>query len=327
MRLDVEAIDETLARRQGGHGRGLRMQIEHDTGRVFSGRARRRNVGFADRRRGAQSRSPHAEESRAHGSVDGQRGAADQSAPGSRRLRRRSEVSPARLAQRFGTRERARNRDARAPGAICAQVLAALGVTTQSCVARIGDVEAKLPDEWRDEAVEASAVRCPDAAAAERMIAAIDEAKSQGDTLGGAFIVRIAGMPAGIGSNRQPNQRLDGILAGALMGMQTARAVEFGLGAALASTPGSRAHDTFALEGADVVRGSNRAGGIEKGGMSNGEPIVARISVKPIPTLMKALPSADTFTLVKKRRPRSYAATCAWCLPPRSSARRWYGWR
>jgi chorismate synthase len=76
------------------------------------------------------------------------------------------------------------------------------------------------------------------------------------------------------------------------MGMQTARAVEIGLGAALASTPGSSAHDTFALDGSQVVRGSNRAGGIE-GGMSNGEPIDVRVSVKPIPTLMNALPSVN----------------------------------
>ena len=124
------------------------------------------------------------------------------------------------------------------------------------------------------------------------MIAAIDAAKSAGDTLGGRFVVRIDGMPVGIGSNRQPSQRLDGILAGAVMGMQTVRAVEIGLGAGVAATPGSRAHDVFAMAGERVVRGSNRAGGIE-GGMSNGEPIVVRVSVKPIPTLMKALPSVN----------------------------------
>jgi len=105
-------------------------------------------------------------------------------------------------------------------------------------------------------------------------------------------VIRVDGLPAGVGSNRQPNQRLDGILAGALMGMQTARAVEIGLGAGVASTPGSRAHDVFAMDGAGVVRGSNRAGGIE-GGMSNGEPVVLRVSVKPIPTLSKALPSVN----------------------------------
>jgi chorismate synthase len=124
------------------------------------------------------------------------------------------------------------------------------------------------------------------------MIEAIDAARVAGDTIGGQFVVRVDGMPVGIGSNRQPNQRLDGVLAGAVMGMQTVKSVEIGIGAGVAATPGSKAHDVFALEGENVVRGSNRAGGIE-GGMSNGEPIVVRVSVKPIPTLMKALPSVN----------------------------------
>jgi chorismate synthase len=177
-------------------------------------------------------------------------------------------------------------------GAICAQLLEALGIRTQSYVARIGGVEAPELDEWDQTDVEASDVRCPHRATAELMIAAIDAAKAAGDTLGGKFVVRIDGVPVGVGSNRQPNQRLDGILAGAVMGMQTVRAVEIGLGAEVAATPGSAAHDVFALDGESVVRTSNRAGGIE-GGMSNGEPIVMRVAVKPIPTLMKALPSVN----------------------------------
>jgi chorismate synthase len=177
-------------------------------------------------------------------------------------------------------------------GAICAQFLDALGIATRSYVSRIAGVEAREFENWNQSDVEESDVRCPDREAATRMIEAIDEAKSAGDTLGGQFLIRIDGMPIGVGSNRQPNQRLDGILAGALMGLQTVRAVEIGLGAAVAATPGSRAHDAFARDGDSVVRASNRAGGIE-GGMSNGEPIVMRVSVKPIPTLMKALPSVN----------------------------------
>ncbi|HEX8826886.1 MAG TPA: chorismate synthase, partial [Xanthobacteraceae bacterium] len=120
----------------------------------------------------------------------------------------------------------------------------------------------------------------------------IDAARAAGDTLGGQFLVRVDGLAAGIGSNRQPRQRLDGILAGALMGMQTVKAVEIGLGAGVAAKRGSESHDVFELDGERVIRPSNRAGGIE-GGMSNGEPIVVRISVKPIPTLTKALPSVN----------------------------------
>ena len=123
------------------------------------------------------------------------------------------------------------------------------------------------------------------------------------------FVVRVDGMPVGVGSNRQPSTRLDGVLAGALMGMQTVKSVEIGLGAELRRQPGSQAHDTFAMDGQRVVRASNRAGGIE-GGMSNGEAIVVRVSVKPIPTLSNALASVNLHEQRKRRR-RSCAATCA----------------
>jgi chorismate synthase len=177
-------------------------------------------------------------------------------------------------------------------GAICAQFLGALGITTRSYVHRIGAIDAPELDDWNQDDVEASDVRCPHPESAARMIETIDAAKAAGDTLGGQFIVRVDGVPVGVGSNRQPNQRLDGVLAGALMAMQTVKAVEVGLGADVAARPGSQAHDVFALDNGEVVRGSNRAGGIE-GGMSNGQPIVLRVSVKPIPTLMKALPSVN----------------------------------
>jgi len=177
-------------------------------------------------------------------------------------------------------------------GEICAQFLQALGITTRSYVHRIGPVEAGEIDEFSQEDVEKSDVRCPDPMAERAMIEEIDKAKAAGDTLGGQYVVRVDGMPVGIGSNRQPYTRLDGVLAGALMGMQTVKAVEVGLGADVASRPGSAAHDPFALNEDQVVRTSNRAGGIE-GGMSNGQPIVLRVSVKPIPTLVRALPSVN----------------------------------
>lgn len=177
-------------------------------------------------------------------------------------------------------------------GAICAQFLEALGITTRSYVHQIGSVQAPELDEFSQDDVENSEVRCPHSETSQKMIELIDQAKKAGDTLGGRYVVRVDGVPVGIGSNRQPETRLDGVLAGALMAMQTVKAVEVGLGADVASRPGSAAHDVFALEAEQVVRGSNRAGGIE-GGMSNGQPITLRVSVKPIPTLMKALPSVN----------------------------------
>jgi chorismate synthase len=292
LRLDVAAINETLARRQGGYGRSARMKIERDEVEFLAGVRGSETLGspvaaIVHNRDYLTPKVRALMDPLAGGGdplTNPRPGHADYA--GALKYRQRDLRN---VLERASARETAMRV---CLGAICAQFLAALGIRTQSCVAQIGDVEATELDEWSQPDVEASDVRCPQPAAAARMIAAIDAAKSAGDTLGGRFLVRIDGMPVGVGSNRQPNQRLDGIIAGALMGMQTVRAVEIGLGAEVAATPGSRAHDAFAMSEEAVVRGSNRAGGIE-GGMSNGEAIVVRVSVKPIPTLMKALPSVD----------------------------------
>ncbi len=292
LKLDFAAINETLARRQGGYGRGARMKIERDEVEFLAGVRGGETLGSpiaaVVRNRDYLTPKVRALMDPVCGSgeplTNPRPGHADYA--GALKYRQRDLRN---VLERASARETAMRV---CLGAICAQFLGALGIRTRSYVASIGDVEAPDPQEWNQDDVERSDVRCPDPEAAARMIAAIDAAKSAGDTLGGRFVIRVDGLPAGVGSNRQPNQRLDGILAGALMGMQTARAVEIGLGAGVASTPGSRAHDVFAMDGAGVVRGSNRAGGIE-GGMSNGEPVVLRVSVKPIPTLSKALPSVN----------------------------------
>jgi chorismate synthase len=292
LRLDVEAIDATLARRQGGYGRSARMKIERDEVEFLAGVRGGETLGspiaVVVRNRDYLTPKVRALMDPISGAgeplTNPRPGHADYA--GALKYRQRDLRN---VLERASARETAMRV---CLGAICAQFLAVLGIRTRSYVASIGSVEAPDLEEWDQSEVEESEVRCPHGDAARRMIAAIDQAKSAGDTLGGRFVVRVDGMPIGVGSNRQPNQRLDGILAGAVMGMQTVRAVEIGLGADAAATPGSQAHDVFALEGESVVRASNRAGGIE-GGMSNGEPIVLRVSVKPIPTLMKALPSVN----------------------------------
>jgi chorismate synthase len=292
LRLDVEAINATLARRQGGYGRSARMKIERDEVEFFAGLRGGQTLGspiaVVVRNRDYLTPKVRALMDPISGGGDPltnpRPGHADYAGAlkyGQRDLRN--------VLERASARETAMRV---CLGAICAQFLAALGITTRSYVTRIGSVEAPELDDWNQDEVERSDVRCPHPGVAQAMIDAIDAAKRAGDTLGGQFVVRVDGMPIGIGSNRQPSQRLDGILAGAVMGMQTVKAVEIGLGAEVAATPGSEAHDVFALDSEGVVRPSNRAGGIE-GGMSNGEPIVVRLSVKPIPTLMKALPSVN----------------------------------
>lgn len=125
------------------------------------------------------------------------------------------------------------------------------------------------------------------------MVAAIDDAKTQGDTLGGVFEIVATGVPVGLGSYAMPDRRLDGRIAGMLMSVQAIKGVEIGLGMDAAAMPGSTVHDAIHYAaGRGFYRPTNGAGGIE-GGISNGEPIVVRAAMKPIPTLYKPLPSVD----------------------------------
>ncbi|HEY5258011.1 MAG TPA: chorismate synthase [Candidatus Baltobacteraceae bacterium] len=293
--LDVERINQTLARRQGGYGRGARMKIERDEVEFLAGLRGGVTLGsplaVLVRNRDHETPKVKALMDPLTGGGDPltnpRPGHADYA--GALKYRQRDLRN---VLERASARETAMRV---CLGAICAQFLEALGITTRSYVHRIGEVQAPALDDFTQDQVEASDVRCPDPATEAAMIAAIDAAKAAGDTLGGQFVVRVDGIPVGLGSNRQPSMRLDGVLAGALMGMQTVKAVEVGLGADVADKPGSAAHDVFAMTDGGVARGSNRAGGIE-GGMSNGQPVVLRISVKPIPTLMKALPSVNLHT-------------------------------
>lgn len=290
LHLDIDAIDAALARRQGGYGRGARMKIEQDKVEFLCGVRGSATLGspiavLIRNRDYEHSRELMDPRTGAGKPLTNPRpGHADYA--GALKYRHRDLRN---VLERASARETAMRV---CLGAICGQFLEALGISTQSYVRRVGAIEARDPGEVTTAAIDASEVRCPDPHAERLMVEAIDAAKEAGETLGGQYVVRVNGMPAGIGSNRQPDTRLDAILAAALMGMQTVKAVEVGLGADAAAKPGSQAHDTFALEQDDVVRGSNRAGGIE-GGMSNGQPLVLRVSCKPIPTLMRALPSVN----------------------------------
>jgi len=290
LRIDFERVNETLARRQGGYGRGGRMKIERDEIEILAGVRGGETLGspvaVVVRNRDYENVRALMDPRTGAGKplTNPRPGHADYA--GALKYRHRDLRN---VLERASARETAMRV---ALGAICAEFLLALGIRTRSYVHRIGEVVAPELADWNQDDVEASEVRTPDAATEAKMIAAIDAAKAAGDTLGGQFVVRVDGMPVGIGSNRQPELRLDGVIAGALMGMQTVKGVEVGLGADVAGRAGSAAHDTFSMANGDVVRGSNRAGGIE-GGMSNGQPINLRISVKAIPTLMKALPSVN----------------------------------
>jgi chorismate synthase len=290
LELDVEAINATLRARQGGYGRGGRMNIERDEVEFLAGLRGSKTLGsplaILVRNRDFENVRELMDPLTGHGKplTNPRPGHTDYA--GALKYRQRDLRN---VLERASARETAMRV---ALGAICAQFLGALGIRTTAHVSQIGHVLAPELTDVDPVATNASEVRCPDPEAERAMIAAIDAAKAAGDTLGGTFTVRVTGVPAGVGANRQPDTRLDGVLAGALMAMQTVKAVEVGAGRDVAGLSGSAAHDIFTLDGGAVARGSNRAGGIE-GGISNGQDIVLRVSVKPIPTLMKALPSVN----------------------------------
>jgi chorismate synthase len=185
-------------------------------------------------------------------------------------------------------------------GAVAKRLLAEFGIRVDSHVVSVGPVEAAVPDPLPEDingAVDDDPLRCLDADASGRMVAAIDAAKERGDTLGGVFEVVATGLPAGLGSHVAWDTKLDGRLAGALMSIQAVKGVEIGAGFEGARRPGSAVHDAIIRDVAKprtggMGRGSNRAGGLE-GGVTTGEPLWVRAAMKPISTLRKPLASVD----------------------------------
>lgn len=297
LHLNAGYIDEQLARRQGGYGRGGRMKIERDRVTITSGVRGCKTTG-APVTLVIENRD-WANWSRV---MDPGPGADLES-----RVVTRPRPGHADLAGalKYGhndmrnvlERSSARETAARvAAGTVARRLLEELGITITGYVLRIGPVAAEVSPAGAAELVEAarkSPVYCPDPEATEKMIKEIDRARAEGDSLGGVFEIRVDGVPPGLGSYTQRDRTLDGRLAGALMSIQAIKGVEVGAGFAAASAKGSVLHDEiFYAPGRGFYRVTNNAGGIE-GGMSNGEPIVLRAAMKPIPTLYKPLRSVD----------------------------------
>jgi chorismate synthase len=292
--LDLKAVDASLAARQGGHGRGGRMKIEQDACEILAGLRGGRTLGSP---LALMIRNRDFENNRAL--MDPLTGAGE---PITRPRPGHADYAGGLKYRHRDLRnvlERASARETSmrvALGEVARQYLGVFDVTVRSHVVQIGDVVARQLERLPDiEYIAASPVRCADGEAAMRMIERIDQAKAMGDTLGGAFEIRVEAMLVGIGSNRQPWERLDAIIASALMSVQTVKAVEVGEGIVSGGFVGSRSHDTFELQDGTMARPTNRAGGIE-GGMSNGEEIVVRARLKPIATLMRPLDSVDMAT-------------------------------
>jgi chorismate synthase len=207
--------------------------------------------------------------------------------------------------------ERASARDTvsrTAVGSFCKQLLAPFGIRIMGYIRSIGNVVSETDGLAYEDVYarsEESPVRTADKGAEEQMIALIEDCKKKGDTLGGIFEVVVLGLPPGLGTHTQWDQKLDGRLAQALMSIQAIKGVEIGLGFEMARRRGSQVHDEIFFDPAKMVtegtprivptgfyRGSNNSGGTE-GGMTNGAPLVARVAMKPISTLMSPLQSVD----------------------------------
>lgn len=292
LELSIEAIDQELTRRQTGYGSGGRMNIERDTVQITSGLAAGKTTGAPIALSVANRDYKNWREKDIPPMTTPRPGHADLTGAikyGYRELRIALERASARE-----TTMRV------AVGAICKQLLSQFGITIGGYVVQIGDVVAEIPADMpyqeRLTAAEASDVRCPLPEIAERMHAAIHQAKVDRDTLGGVIEVIALGVPPGLGSHVQFDRRLDARIVAALVSIHAMKGAEIGPAFANAGKRGSEVHDeiTIAPDGA-LGRRTNRAGGLE-GGITTGEPIVARVAMKPISTVMKALHSVNLAT-------------------------------
>ena len=298
-----ERIDADLRRRQGGYGRGGRMKIERDTVEVLSGVRHGKTLGSPITLRIENRDWANWRERMAVEPIEPPTDPVTQVRPGHADLTgalKYGHDDVRNVIERASSRETAARV---AAGSLCGQFLASFGVAVHSHVLSVGGVgyapertpEISAVDDGFWTAVEASEMRCADAAVTAAMIERILDGKRRGDTCGGVFEVVATGVPVGLGSYSQWDRRLSGRLAQGLMSIPSAKGVEIGGGFALAAMDGSAVHDVIRHDETGWRRLSNHAGGIE-GGVSNGEPITARVAVKPIPTLAHPLPSADIRT-------------------------------
>jgi chorismate synthase len=300
-------IDADLARRQMGYGRGRRMQIEKDNAEILSGVRAGYTIGSPiamlirnrdwDNWRDVMDPAPNE---------------SDENGPRRREVTRprpgHADLSGMLKYDREDARdilERASARETTArvaAGAICRKLLSELGITIGSHIVELGGVSASVTDFPADinEAADQSQLRTLDRSAEAEMIARIDAAKKDGDTLGGVAEVVCRGVPVGMGSHVSWDRRLDGRIAAAMMSIPAVKGVGIGIGFEAAQLRGSQVHDEIHAGhdlkmSADIERKTNRAGGLE-GGMTTGEPLVVRVAMKPISTLMKPLATIDMKT-------------------------------
>jgi chorismate synthase len=300
LELDRDAVNADMARRQLGHGRGGRMKIERDTAEVTGGVRHGRTLGGPIALQVTNRDFANWEERMNPWPVDAEVPEVHLPRPGHADL---VGTWKYRLSDVRNVLERASARETAARvagGAIARAFLRALGVEIRSHVVQIGTVRAP---EARDpltvaafEGVDADPVRCLDPEASRAMVQHINVQRKANESIGGVFEVVAFGCVPGLGSHVSWEERLDGRLAGAICSIQAVKGVSLGDAFGVAGVPGSQAHDEiFYAEDRGFFRETNRAGGLE-GGMTTGEPVIARGAMKPLPTLTKPLRSVDIAT-------------------------------
>ncbi|MGA7194370.1 MAG: chorismate synthase [Anaerolineales bacterium] len=309
LKLNASIIDYELARRQKGYGSGGRMKIEKDSVRILGGVMAGETTGAPIAllvqnddhiKWKGKAIEPMTAPRPGHADLTG--------------------------AVKFGYKdlrpalERASARETTmrvAAGAVCKLFLAQFGIIVGGYVASIGEVEAKLNGTdypVRFDAAEESDVRCPDKVAAEKMRAHIEEIIHAKNTLGGILEIVVLNVPMGLGSFSQWDQRLEAKLALAVMSVQAIKGVEVGDAFENTRRLGTQAHDAIGLNGENLIRPSNRAGGIE-GGISNGQPIIIRAAMKPIATTLTPQHTVDLATAAES--PTQYERS-DFCPVPRA---------
>ena len=315
--ITSEQIARALARRRLGHGRGARQAFEQDRLAVLGGIRHGRTIGSPVALQIGNSEWPRWSTVMSADPVDPAALLRDAGTGDEREIARNRPLTRPRpghadlpgllkydLADARPVLERASARETSARvalGAVAAAVIEQVaGIRLVSHVVRVGSVslpdDAPRPAPDDEQRLTADPVRCADPAVSAAMVAEIDAARKDGDTLGGVVEVIASGVPIGLGAHVQADRRLDARLAAALMGIQAVKGVEIGDGFAEAARRGSRAHDEIlSIAAGRVTRATNRAGGIE-GGMSNGARIRVRAAYKPISTVPRALRTVDMAT-------------------------------
>ncbi|HIZ64068.1 MAG TPA: chorismate synthase [Firmicutes bacterium] len=308
--IDQKEIDAYLALRQSGYGRGARQKIEHDRAEILSGVRGGVTLGSPvtlavwnrDYENWKEYMAPEGCDVSARRLTKVRPGHADLTG-----LKKFGGDDARNVLERASARETAVRV---AAGTVCRQLLRALGVEVSGYVRSVGDV----CDE-KEYSFDALSSRLPelfmmDAAKQKEAMAYIDACREAGDTCGGVAELRVKGLKSGFGSCMTYAEKLDARLAAALMSVQAIKGVEVGLGFGAAARRGSDVHDEIFFSEGEYLRRTNRAGGIE-GGMSNGEEIVLRAAMKPIPTLMRGLATVDYVTHEGVRAATERSDVCA----------------